>query len=140
MRADEALCEHGIRSIGVTQIDKGKVCVLFRAQDIDAVQKNDPWIETFAGACLYGEQWHSLKTDRVRTGICLRHRGLYYFERVYMEKREEREALIQRRIMEQPGSGESAYIRVFEHIMYPVRCYQRHQYGHQRFRCKNDSE
>ena len=54
---------------------------------------------------------------------------------VYLLKKEEAEALLDRQVMD--FKGEAGFTRQYERRLVPTRCFKCHQYGHQEFRCSN---
>ena len=57
---------------------------------------------------------------------------------VYMLKKEEADALLDRQVMD--FKGEAGFTRQYERRLVPTRCFKCHQYGHQEFRCPNQTK
>lgn len=43
----------------------GRYRLLFRAEDIDAVKRDDSWVKLFGEGRIYGDQWYLVRLDRV---------------------------------------------------------------------------
>ena len=137
--------------------------------DADLVRANEDWLKAhFRGARLQGEQWYPIKVDRVNryaindgnswnirqsaakeigeenrveiarmrwlSGPSDKHFGSLV---VYLTKQKDAGVLLENQLMD--FKGEAAFTSVFQRRQVPSRCFKCQKYGHQEFRCKDET-
>jgi hypothetical protein len=160
-RVNEALKEKDITCLGVNSKGSGRYRLLFQANDIDAVRRDNTWLAThFDRGRLYGEEWYPMRVDRVFHKVAVDEMGCKLFSQlngvkvhkmrwlgnvsvdkeyrsmvVYLDTKEEVDRLLAKMTVTM-ANGECAYTRPFVIGRQPARCYRCQLYGHLHYRCR----